>query len=372
MFENITARSLSSVTDTFSSQSHSKDFIFARSDYMRTRLMMLSLIFTVLTPFWALFDWFLLPTVSLTPVFLARIIMFVGLMLTAMACTKNWEATKANFLLSVTLFSLPSLFYVVVLISLPDNYNQNLIGYSFIPYLLVVTLSILPFTLIESLTLGIGLLVLQFFSSWMISPGFTAKNIQDLWLLTALLTIVVTTNHFQLSLLLRLYRQATHDSLTGLLNRVALASHTELIENLEPRPPISITLLDIDHFKKINDSYGHSVGDEVLRLFSSLLKKIRHKNETICRYGGEEFLIISTHTDKETAAKRAEYIRQLTLQLEPKSLDNEPFKLSVSLGVSLLRPTETIHSAIQRADGRLYVAKRTGRNCVVATDQTKN
>lgn len=371
MFKNIIARSISSIRDTFSSQSHSKDFVFARSDYMRTRLLILSLIFIILTPFWTLFDWFLLPESSLQLVLPARIVMFIGLALTLFLSTKNWNPTKTNFLLSTALFTLPSLFYVTVLVSLPDRYNQPLIGYSFIPYLLVVTLSILPFTLIESLSLGISLLVLQLFSGLTLHSDLDAEAIQDLWLLAALLTIVMTTNHFQLNLLLRLYRQATHDSLTGLLNRVALTSHTELIENLEPRPSTLITLIDMDHFKKINDTYGHSVGDEVLRLFSTLLKKTAKKNEIICRYGGEEFLIISTHIDKDTAIKRAELIRQLTLRLEPFSLENEPFNLSISVGLSMLRPDEKIDNAIQRADKRLYMAKHTGRNRVVANDISK-
>lgn len=368
MFENVTARSLSSVRDTFSSQSHSKDFVFARNDYMRNRLLMLNLIFILLVPFWTLFDWYLLPKASLKLVLPARIVMLFGLLLALFLNIKNWMPSKINFLLSTALFALPSLFYLIVLISLPEDYNQSLVGYSFIPYLLVVTLSILPFTLFESLILGIGLLLLQLISSLVIHSNLNTESIQELWLLAALLTIVITTNHFQLSLLLRLYRQATHDSLSGLLNRVALSSHTEIIDKLDHRPPTSITLIDIDHFKKINDTYGHSVGDEVLRLFANLLKKTANKNETVCRYGGEEFLIISTHIDKNSAIKRAENLRQLTLELAPTSLDNKPFNLSISLGLSTLRPNEKVHDAIQRADERLYLAKRTGRNRLVATN----
>ena len=175
----------------------------------------------------------------------------------------------------------------------------------------------------------------------------------------------MTSNHFHLSLLLRLYRQATNDPLTGLLNRVALQRHTEQIEKTDPRPSAAITLLDLDHFKLINDSYGHSVGDQVLRLFAAMLKKGAQKNDTVCRYGGEEFLIISTHVSREQAVEQAEKIRVLAQELEPKTLDNVSFQISVSQGISMLRPDEKIEDAIQRADERLYIAKSNGRNCVV-------
>lgn len=368
MLEYIKARIFSSIRDTLSSKYHSKDFTFARSEYLRTRILIISLLFVILTPFWALFDWFLLPAKSLPWVFPARVIMFLGLSATFFISLKAWASVKINFLLSGLIFTLPAIFYGVVLISLPNHVANSLIGYSFIPFLLVVTLGVFPFTLIESLILGAGLILLQFFTGVVMSSALSPQNLQDLWLLVALLTIVMTTNHFHLSLLLRLYRQATHDPLTGLLNRIALIRHTEHLEQLEKRPNTAVILLDLDHFKKINDQYGHSVGDQVLRLFASLLKTHTEPNEVIYRYGGEEFLIISTHTDRQQVIKRAEHIRQLTKKLQPYTLDKTVFEFTVSQGISLLRPKESIQDAIIRADERLYKAKKNGRNTIIAAD----
>ena len=364
MIQNIINGITSAIRDTTSSKYHSKDFVFARSEYLRARITIISLIFVVLTPLWAIFDWFLLPEESRPVVLPARALMFIGLLMT-LYFSKNYEkSTKINLFLSGITLALPALFYAVVLLSLSFIIPHSLIGYSFIPYLLVGMLSIFPFTLVESFILGIGLL-LQLFSGFITGLAFSAESLQSLWLLAALLGIVMTSNHFHLSLLLRLYRQATNDPLTGLLNRVALQRHTEQIEKTDPRPSAAITLLDLDRFKLINDSYGHSVGDQVLRLFAAMLKKGAQKNDTVCRYGGEEFLIISTHVSREQAVEQAEKIRVLAQELEPKTLDNVSFQISVSQGISMLRPGEKIEDAIQRADERLYIAKSNGRNCVV-------
>lgn len=359
---------ISAVRDTLSSRYHSKDFIFARSEYLRARLATICLIFVLLTPFWTVFDWFLLPEKALYWVLPARLVMFIGLLLTLWASKKTHSSAKINLFLSGITLALPALFYAVVLLSLSFIIPHSLIGYSFIPFLLVGMLSIFPFTLVESFILGLGLLLLQFFSGFITATPFSADNLQNLWLLFALLSVVMTSNHFHLSLLLRLYRQATHDPLTGLLNRIALERHTEQIAQQQPRPQTAVILLDLDFFKKINDNYGHSVGDQVLRQFAELLKKESTDNELICRYGGEEFLVLVTHKNKQDVIAKAELVRQQTEQLVLHTLEQEPFHISVSQGISMLRKNESMKKAIQRADERLYMAKRKGRNCVVAED----
>lgn len=358
----------SAVQDTLSSQHHSKDFIFARSEYLRTRLATICLIFVVLTPFWTVFDCFLLPRQALYAVLPARVLMVAGLLLTLWASKKPASSAKRNLLLSGMTLALPALFYAVVLISLSVIIPHSLIGYSFIPFLLIGMLSIFPFTLAESFTLGVGLLLLQFFAGFITGSPFGAEALQNFWLLFALLSVVMTSNHFHLSLLLRLYRQATHDPLTGLLNRVALERHTEQIEKQVPRPSIAVVLLDLDRFKLINDTYGHSVGDQVLRVFAGMLKSEARENEMICRYGGEEFLVIIVNISRDAVLAEAERIRLITEKLELHTLEGVPFTISISQGVSMLRADESIHEAIKRADERLYMAKRKGRNCVVATD----
>lgn len=355
---------LIAVRDTFSSTHHSKDFIFARSEYLRSRIMVMGIIFLILMPFWTLMDRFLLPEHSLHTILIARAVMFVGLLGAIFTARKRWPSARLNLLLSGAVLILPALFYGYVLLV---SGSSTLIGYSFIPFLLVALLGVFPFTLIESAMLGGFLLVLQLFAGHVEGHAFSAQALQNLWLLAALLVIAMTTNHFHLSLLLRLYRQATHDSLTNTLNRAALSRLTQRIEAALPRPSTAVILIDLDHFKQINDTHGHSTGDEVLRRFAAMLKE--HVDaSSICRYGGEEFLVVASPSTQESALRLAEQLRQASEQLELYNFEHQRIHLTISIGVSMLRDGENIETALQRADLRLYRAKFLGRNQVVHED----
>lgn len=361
--------SIASLQDTFSTRYHSKDFSFARSEYLCVRIQIIALLFALLTPLWAVMDHLALPEDTLNTLLFLRVMMFIGLV-AILLISRFKRSNRSSLLLSAALFILPALFYGAVLFYLPKDGHYSLVGYSFIPYLLTATLGIFPFTLIESLGIGLCLLVLQFCSGFVDGSVFSPRALQDLWLLAALLVIAMTTNHFQLGLLLRLYRQATHDPLTGLLNRTALTRHIEHHTPQELTPPVAVMLLDLDHFKQINDQHGHSVGDQVLKRFALLLKKESRQQDVICRYGGEEFLLLSGPCTVEAAMTHAERIRETCHQLCLTNLEGESVSLTVSIGISMLRHGEHLNDAIQRADQRLYQAKRAGRNCIMAGTAT--
>lgn len=357
---------ISAVQDTFSHKNHSNDFIYARSEYMRLRIKTIVVIFLLLVPLWTLLDWYLLPSSNMSVVMIARAIMVALFFGVYIINEKKWDAPYTGIWLSYLIIAIPALFYLLVLFIANPQDNVTLVGYSFIPFFLVGTLSIFPFTVIESLLLGSALLLLQFFSfSFQEGPIFIWENTQTIWLLAALLVIVVSTNHFHLSLLLRLYRQATYDPLTGFLNRITLSQHLQKINDYLHRDSIAILFIDLDFFKAVNDKYGHSVGDEVLRQFGALLKKETGHSEVVYRYGGEEFLVISQHSSAAKAVKLAEQIRLKTEHIEIRVQEHESFSITTSIGVALLRTDESVEMCIERADQRLYQAKKQGRNQVV-------
>ena len=119
-------------------------------------------------------------------------------------------------------------------------------------------------------------------------------------------------------------------------------------------------MFDIDFFKKINDKYGHDAGDRVLQEYSLLIQNSLRDSDTLCRIGGEEFIIILPQTEKKDAQKLAEKLRKL---VEKTKLT---VSLTISLGVSEYIPGEDIDSLIKRADKALYRAKNGGRNRVEA------
>jgi diguanylate cyclase len=160
---------------------------------------------------------------------------------------------------------------------------------------------------------------------------------------------------------------AITDGLTGLLNRRAFdQALTQVIEQSGP-DKTCLSLLDIDHFKRINDNYGHTIGDNVIKFVASLMKQYAEEHHHVARYGGEELAIIMPDTSKERAIEISEKIR-LTLEKSrlKRKTDNQSLgKITLSIGIAKLEAGDTADSFIVRADKALYQAKESGRNKVV-------
>ncbi len=158
---------------------------------------------------------------------------------------------------------------------------------------------------------------------------------------------------------------ASHDGLTGLCNyrEVHVLLEKEMSRANRYNVSLSLIMMDIDHFKVINDSFGHLVGDYVLRWLADLIKGASRSCDINARYGGEEFMIVLPETDGESAYHKAESLRQL-IEKRPYSNDAASIPVTVSLGVAVLNKKETKASFIGRADRALYSSKLMGRNCV--------
>jgi diguanylate cyclase (GGDEF)-like protein len=164
-----------------------------------------------------------------------------------------------------------------------------------------------------------------------------------------------------------LYRAATQsalrDPLTGTGNRIAMDQTLQREIELSRRhlQPLSLLMLDIDHFKQINDTHGHCAGDDVLKAVAASIKNQLRNVDMVFRYGGEEFLILLSNTSREAAAMVGERLR-FAAQTEEFLADGRLIGLTVSLGCSTLLPGESAESLLRRADNALYIAKREGRN----------
>jgi diguanylate cyclase (GGDEF)-like protein len=164
-----------------------------------------------------------------------------------------------------------------------------------------------------------------------------------------------------------LYRAATQsalrDPLTDTGNRIAMDQTLEREIEMSRRHlmPLSLLMLDIDHFKNVNDSYGHNAGDDVLKAVATAIKNQLRNVDMVFRFGGEEFLILLSNTTREAAAMVGERLRAAA-QAQDYQADGNAVELTVSLGCSTLLPGESAESLLRRADSALYVAKREGRN----------
>ncbi len=179
----------------------------------------------------------------------------------------------------------------------------------------------------------------------------------------------------------RLVKERTHeiellsktDSLTGLWNRGYLEEMLEIEfkRARRYRHDVSIAVVDLDHFKQINDTYGHMAGDEVLRQVSGHIKSCIRETDFVGRYGGEEIVVILPETDIKTARAIAEKIRE-TIEAHPVRFEGRSIKVTSSIGVSNLRPEhEDYHEVFSEADEALYEAKESGRNRVVVSKKAE-
>ncbi len=167
----------------------------------------------------------------------------------------------------------------------------------------------------------------------------------------------------------RIEEMAITDKLTGLLNRQASDMLIERVvaEVRRVSEPVAVLLIDIDHFKSINDQYGHLAGDRVLEGMAGLLRRRLRASDIAARWGGEEFLMVLKGCSTEEALRLAEELRA-DVERERFDLGNEKtVSVTISIGVSNYDGTEPIDHAISRADTRLYEAKRSGRNRVFAS-----
>ncbi len=162
------------------------------------------------------------------------------------------------------------------------------------------------------------------------------------------------------------------DTLTGVYNRRYMNAHLDrkIMEIAETVKPVSVLMFDIDHFKSINDTYGHNAGDEVLVEMAQRVSRGVRDIDLLSRYGGEEFVIVMPDADVEVALNVAERVRALVAdQAFHLSGAAGAQQVTISVGVATTRdPTETVESLIGRADEALYRAKGRGRNCVSSAE----
>lgn len=164
---------------------------------------------------------------------------------------------------------------------------------------------------------------------------------------------------------------AQTDELTGIHNRRKVLDilAKEINRCGRSKETFSVAMLDVDHFKSINDNYGHQVGDEVLTTIATVVQNCLRNIDNFGRYGGEEFLLIMFQTKIPGAQVSAERIRKALSDLEYPNISSD-FKVTMSMGLAEHRLGETLEDILARADNALYLAKHRGRDCVVVSDES--
>ena len=243
------------------------------------------------------------------------------------------------------------------------------IGYGLFPFILSAQLALLPLPWSRGLLSALAPAA-QLAMTWT-APGSIAAT-GNAWLLFLLIAAVaIWASHAQLRLLVDLLgarSDAAHDPLTGLANRRAAADRLEAERRraLRRGEPLSVLLLDLDHFKRVNDQWGHAAGDRVLVAVAQVLHDELRGIDLAVRHGGEEFLTILPGTGTAAALEVADRLRERIARLRPPLPAAAP-GITVSVGVATLLPGEGVGNLVGRADAALYAAKTAGRNrCLAA------
>jgi diguanylate cyclase (GGDEF)-like protein len=167
----------------------------------------------------------------------------------------------------------------------------------------------------------------------------------------------------------RLRYLTNRDSMTGLLNhgQIIEAAQQALNLGLRHKNPVTLVMLDLDFFKKVNDTYGHAAGDKVIMGLAQLLLQSIRKSDYIGRYGGEEFLLVCQNADQESVKNKINQIRETFSNIKFMH-DKQEFQVTCSAGLASSTINDSLMSILAAADAALYQAKQNGRNCIVCTN----
>ncbi|MDX1398364.1 MAG: GGDEF domain-containing protein [Oceanospirillum sp.] len=343
------------------SREHPSDFNLVRAEYINTRVRFLALLFSVLTPLWIPVDYFILPREEFGMMVVARLLFSLSLLALWVKASYVFSLGHARFRL-VVLMVMPAVFHLSTQFILGEHLeDERLASYTFLPFLIIAIHCVFPLTLKEGCLLAIFTIFTLSLDEVVQRQVFTLTSLNNLWLLAVIMSIAIWAQLSQLHMQLKLFEQATTDALTGLLTRRSFMSQAEAELSRAERYDRTLTmaLLDLDHFKAVNDTYGHQAGDKVLIAFARLLKDALRTTDIIGRFGGEEFIIVLP----ETSLQEAGHVIQRVLDsCRDNSVIHNGKEIRFTASAGLGEVLVDVQSSIHYVDEALYRAKNEGRD----------
>lgn len=353
--------------ELWSSKKHANTFNNTRSTYLRSRITILCYVWAALTVAWSPADFmFLNDKVAAANLALLRLVLAFALIAIGFFTQKFNNLNSAKWSLFLVVASTNCFFFASsALLGFPSGTGTFAFSYALLPIIHIVMLTIFPLTMRESIALMSITLVVHVWVDSLSGILTSPENMSSYWLQTVIAFMVLWSQLSQLHMILRLYRQATLDPLTGIYNRRMLLqlAHRALTLTESKGKGFSVLLLDLDKFKRINDKWGHYAGDVVLKAFTREIQKHLRKSDIFGRFGGEEFIVFLPNCEKSHAADIAQRLIDLVRALEVE-VDEciKPLKVTTSVGISSYIPGDSLSSLIERADNALYKAKSEGRD----------
>ena len=352
------------------SRAHISLMVVRRATVIVTRVRLVAGFFAVLTPLWIVVDVAVFPPEIWHGLALARIaatLAFLPLLFGTWRCESNADAHRAMTLL----LAVPTLFFVfsylyVGRFELTDLQTAFSAGYTFLPFVMLAGLAIFPLTLAESLSFAAPMLCATLvtaalrwqFLDW---PTFLGT----FWLLLLITAVSAIAGLSQLAFMIVLVRDAIHDGMTGCFSR---QSGEELLDlqfvlSCRIKSPLSLAFIDLDHFKQVNDRFGHDAGDRVLVAAAESIRRQLRAGDMLMRWGGEEFLLVMPNINSRQALQALNRVVKNGFGSRP---DGTPITASVGIAERQADGVTGWKSLVELADARMYQAKEGGRNRIVA------
>ncbi|KGJ92702.1 GGDEF domain-containing protein [Colwellia psychrerythraea] len=354
------------LSDLLSTKLHSDDFIATRTSYITIRLWFMCMFFALSVPIFSGFDFVFFPNAEALELLVARIVLSLLLFSLAYLLKIRAQVTTVRFVMPLA-FLAPMIFYVASMMIVSDLPKDEIPSiFAMLPYFILAMLGLFPLTISGGVIVIVGILV-PFISY---EVFFIQQSIwllvNSVWLFLLFAGISLWLQVGQLSMLMKLYRESTVDPLTKLINRRVLLRLAQ--RSNEGQQVYSLIMFDLDRFKRINDNYGHAVGDKVLVNVAKIIQEELRTTDIVARFGGEEFVAVLPNIELSDAKNIANRVA-LSISRQPVILaNNTELKITSSVGVTQRKPGEILDETLKRADDLLYFAKNNGRDQVICDD----
>ena len=334
-----------------------------------SRVRLVAGLFSILTPLWVVLDILAFPAEIWHGLALARLgatLAFFTILLLPHRSSTLMDAYRILALL----LAVPTAFFLFTYLHMAGFELDGMaaafsIGYAYLPFVMLAGLSIFPLTILESLAFAAPMLAAQTAAGLLGLPLLDWPTwAASFWLLLLITSVSTLAGLSQLAFMIVLVRESIRDTMTGCFSR---RSGEELLElqfsmSVRARTPLAVAFIDIDHFKSVNDTFGHDKGDEVIRQIAGAMSRLTRDSDMVIRWGGEEFLLLMPGTSHDQAGAALNRLRTSGFGLRP---DGTPLTASIGLAERICDTSLAWPELVELADNRMYQAKQGGRDRVV-------
>jgi len=341
-----------------------------RAEMILLRVRVIASLFAILTALWIAVDAFMLPWPAWGELAAGRVLASAAFALLAFSCRKS-GSMRHTYVALVMLYLIPTVFFIFSYLVMQktelNEMSSTIAGvYAFLPFVMVAGLGMFPLTAVEGLAFALPVLGAEFAASALGLDMLKLSHlIGTIWLSGMIAAVATMSGMSQLGFMIALVRQAVRDPLTSCFSRLSGEELLEIQFIIASRSntPLSVAFVDLDNFKSINDNFGHDAGDQVLISATNNLRGALRTGDMLVRWGGEEFILILPSTYCDEAVKVLERVREQGLGNRP---DDKPMTASIGLAERTRDSLDDWRKLIEIADQRMYTAKQSGKDRIIA------